>query len=202
MKKLKLPRLGTPEKLQAFLDTLAYNPEDGWFRCPARVVRDRVAHCFEGAVFAAAVLREQGYPPLIVNMFPEPGTDDEHLIAVYRRYGAWGAVGLSNFVGLRAREPIHRTMRELMLSYFEQYYNVKRQKTLRTYTRPLNLAAYDRHDWLNDDDTMFRIDRKLDALKRIPLLSPAMIRGLLPVDERSYHSGLSGANPDGLYAPG
>ena len=139
-----LSSLTTPRKLQYFLDQLAYNPEEGWFRCPLRVLRDRKAHCFEGAVFAAAVLENLGFPPLIVNMFPERGTDDEHLFAVYQQHGAWGAVAQSNFVGLRFREPIYRNLRELVLSYFEQYYNLARQKTLRSYTRPLNLNTFEK----------------------------------------------------------
>lgn len=196
-----LSRLTSPGKIQDFLDTLAYNPDEDWFRCPFSVLRDRRGHCFEGAVFAAFALERLGYPPLIVNMFPEPGTDDEHLIALYRRHGAWGAVGKSNFSGLRAREPIHRTLRELVISYFEPYYNVARKKTLRTYTRPLDLGRFDRYHWRESDETMFRIDSRLDALPRIALVTPAMVRGLQPVDERSYRAGLLGASAAGLYSP-
>jgi hypothetical protein len=96
---------------------------------------------------------------------------------------------------------VHRTIRELVMTYFDSYYNVQRRKTLRSFTRPLNLAAFDRYDWVNDDATMFKIDRKLDALRRVPLLSPAMARGLTPVDERTYAAGLTNANPEGLFTP-
>ena len=101
------------------------------------MLRDRKAHCYDGAVFAAAALARLGYPPLVVNLFPKTRNDDEHLLAVYRQRGAWGAVAKSNFVGLRFREPIYRTLRELVLSYFEHYYNVAGKKTLWSYTPPV-----------------------------------------------------------------
>jgi hypothetical protein len=197
----RIAGLKSPEAIQTFLDGVAYNPEEGWYRCPLQVAQDKIGHCFEGAVFAAAALRRLGYDPLILNMFPEPGTDDEHLVAVYRRNGGWGAVGQSNFVGLRAREPIHRNIRELVLSYFESYYNVKRQKTLRTYTRPLDLSRYDKLDWINKSETMNVIDKKLDELPRTALLTKKMIAELHLVDQRAYEAGLQGANPAGLYRP-
>ena len=129
-----LTHLTSPAKIQAFLDELAYNHEDA-YRCPFRVLRDRKAHCYDGAVFAAALLGRLGHPPLVVNLFPKTRDDDEHLLAVYRQGRAWGAVAKSNFVGLRFREPIYRTLRELVISYFEHYYNLAHEKTLRSYTR-------------------------------------------------------------------
>ena len=117
-----------------------------------------LAHCFEAAVCGAAALRQIGYRPLIVNLFPEPGIDDEHLLAIYGEPGAWGAVAKSNYAGLRYREPIYRSLRELVISYFEHYYNLAKDKTLRSYSRPLNLAGFDRYDWLAEDDTMKLIE--------------------------------------------
>ena len=195
-----LAKLTSPASIQAFLDELAYNHEDT-YRCPFRVLRDRKAHCYDGAVFAAALLGHLGHPPLVVNLFPKTRNDDEHLLAVYRRRGAWGAVAKSNFVGLRFREPIHRTLRELVISYFEHYYNLAREKTLRSYTRPLNLTSFDRDEWLTRDETMDRIADRLSAMRRIPLLARSMIAGLSPVDERSYRAGLCGADLAGLYVP-
>ena len=141
-----------------------------------------------------------GYPALIVNMFPNR-RDDEHLVALFRRFGAWGAVGKSNFVGLRFREPIHRTLRELMLSYFEQYYNVEGEKTLRSYTRPLNLAHFDSALWMSRDETMEGIASRLSSMHRYPLLTPQMIRNLALLDRRSYSAGLQGSLAAGLYRP-
>jgi hypothetical protein len=197
-----IAKLSSPAKIQAFLDELPYNRgEDGYF-CPASVLREGKAHCYEGAVFAAALLGRIGFPPLLLNMFPEPGTDDEHLLAVFRRHGAWGAVAKSNFVGLRFREPVYRSLHELVMSYFESYYNLVRQKTLRSYARPLDLSAFDRYAWQTRDETMERIERRLNALRRIELLSAATAAALAPVDDRSYQAGLCGSDPAGLFVPG
>src|SRR5512135_753701 len=123
-------RLSTPEKIQLFLDDIAYSTEE-IYRCPVRVLRDRTGHCLDGALFAAAALRRLGYPPLVLDMLPEPGRDDDHVLAVYRRNGRWGSLAKSNFVGLRSREPVYRNVRELVMSYFDVFYNVEGQKTLR-----------------------------------------------------------------------
>lgn len=193
-------QLTSPGKLQAFLDRLAYSHEE-IYRCPLRVLRDRKAHCYDGAVFAAAALGRLGFPPLVVNLYPKRRDDDEHLLAVFRQHGAWGAVAKSNVVGLRFREPIYRTLRELVISYFEQYFNVAREKTLRSYTRPLNLTAFDRYQWLSRDETMDRIAQRLWAMPRTALLTRSMIAGLSPMDERSYRAGLLGADQAGLFVP-
>ena len=194
-----LETLSTPIKIQAFLDELPYSTEH-IYRCPLRVLRDRVAHCFDGALFAAAALRRLGYPPLILEMVPNDW-DDDHLVAPYRMDEYWGAVAKSNFVGLRFREPIYRNLRELVLSYFEQYYNVEREKTLRSYTLPLNLKAFDKLNWMTSDESLERIARKLDKIRKIPILTPSMISNLSLVDERSYRAGLFEANEKGLYKP-
>lgn len=194
-----LETLTTPIKIQGFLDELPYST-DHIYRCPLRVLRDRVAHCFDGALFAAAALRRLGYPPLILEMVPNDW-DDDHLLATYRMDEYWGAVAKSNFVGLRFREPIYRNLRELVLSYFEQYYNVEREKTLRSYTLPLNLKAFDKLNWMASDESLERIARKLDKIRKIPILNPSMISNLSLVDERSYRAGLFEANEKGLYKP-
>ena len=125
-----LKTLVNPARVQAFLDEIPYSTEHV-YRCPLRVLRERIAHCFDGALFAAVTLRRLGYPPLILELVPN-GRDDDHLLALYKRNGHWGAVAKSNFVGLRFREPVYRNLRELVMSYFEQFYNVEREKTLRS----------------------------------------------------------------------
>ena len=192
-----LETLNTPIKIQGFLDELPYSTEH-IYRCPLRVLRDRVAHCFDGALFAAAALRRLGYPPLILEMIPDE-RDDDHLLAIYRIDEYWGAVAKSNFVGLRFREPIYRNLRELVLSYFEQYYNVEREKTLRSYTSPLNLKAFDKFNWMTCDESLGRIAKRLDKIRRVPILTPSMTSNLSLVDERSYQAGLFEANERGLY---
>ena len=188
----------SPAKIQAFLDSIPYSAENV-YRSPLSVLRDRKAHCFDGAVFAAAALRRLGHPPLIVDMLAE--RDDDHLLALYRREGFWGAVAKSNFVGLRFREAIYRNLRELVMSYFEDYYNLKREKTLRSYTRPLNLKAFDKLNWVVSDETLDAIADRLDEIRKIPVLTDRMIVQLSPVDPRSYRAGLLGVNRAGVYKP-
>jgi hypothetical protein len=191
--------LDSPFRIQQFLDETLYSTED-IYRCPLTVLRDRRAHCFDGALFAAATLRRLGYSPWILELVPND-RDDEHLLAAYRRDGHWGAVGQSNFVGLRFREPLYRTLRELALSYFEQYYNVQREKTLRGYRGPLDLSTLDRLHWMVNNDKLEAIAARLDRMRPVPLLKPEMCAGLAPVDERTYRAGLFGANEEGLYRP-
>ena len=196
---LQLPSgLDSPAAIQAFLDEIPYST-DPFYRCPRRVALDRKAHCFDGAVFAAAVLRRLGLPPLLVDMFG--WHDDDHILAVFKIEGHWGAIAKSNYVGLRFREPIHRTLRELMLSYFEDFYNVLREKTLRSYTLPLSLKPFDRLRWTVRDETMEAIAARLDRLRRIPLLTPSMVARLSLKDRRSYEAGMLGSVPEGLYKP-
>lgn len=192
-------RLTTPGNLQSFLDGIRYSTQPV-YRCPLRVLRERTGHCFDGAVFAAAILRRLGYPPLILDMLPND-RDDDHVLALYKRNGHWGAVAKSNFVGLQFREPIYRNVRELVLSYFEQYYNISGEKTLRAYTRPLNLQSFDLYQWMTDDRAMDLIELRLSKMRPVPLLTRRMIAGLLPVDKKTYRAGLVGANRAGLYKP-
>ena len=115
-----LKALKTPEKIQRFLDSeIAYNEElqGETIRSPRRVLRDKLAHCLEGALLAAAALRVQGFPPLLLDL--EAVHDDDHVLAVFRQQGHWGAIAKSNYSGLRLREPVYRSLRELAMSYFE-----------------------------------------------------------------------------------
>jgi hypothetical protein len=194
-----MAKLNTPRKIQDFLDGLSYSVEIT-YRCPLRVLRERTAHCFDGALFAVTALRCLGYAPLILNMHAV-AQDDDHLLAPYKRDGHWGAVAKSNFVGLRFREPIYRTLHELIMSYFEQFYNVERKKTLRSYTVPLNLKAFDKLKWMTSDEPLERIGQGLDRVRKVRILTRGMIAGLSRIDERSYHAGLLGAEKKGLYIP-
>jgi hypothetical protein len=194
-----LSGLTSPNQIQAFLDKLAYSPETG-YRCPLRVIREKMAHCFDGALFGAAALWRLGYPPLILYMIAT-ARDDDHLLALYRRDGRWGSVAKSNFVGLRFREPVYRTLRELVMSYFELYYNVAREKTLRSYTVPLNLGVYDKQNWMVRDEPLERIAERLDEIRKFPILTRRAVRGLSLVDERSYRAGMYGLDRKGLFSP-
>ena len=191
--------LTTPIKIQDFLDKLPYSIETG-YRCPLRVLREQVAHCFDGALFATAALRRLGNPPLILNMIAND-EDDDHILSLFKRGGYWGAIAKSNFSGLRFREPIYRTLRELVMSYFEQFYNVERKKTLRSYTVPLNLKVFDKFNWMTNDESLERIGQQLDEIRKVCILTRSMIGSLSLVDERSYRAGLVGTNRAGLYQP-
>lgn len=189
-----LRRLSTPEKIQRFLDgEVAYNKElDGpTCRSPRRVLRDRTAHCLEGALFGAAALRAIGHPPLLLDL--EAVRDDDHVLAIFRQRGHWGAVAKSNYAGLRFREPVYRTLRELAISYFEHYYNLAAEKTLRAYSRPVNLRRFDRLPWMTAEDDLWAISDYLFSIPHRPLLSPATQRHLNRVDDRLYRAGLVGA---------
>jgi hypothetical protein len=196
-----LASLTSPQKIQAFLDSISYSGED-INRCPLRVLRDRKAHCYDGAFFAAAALRRIGYPPIVIDMIPVPGRDDDHLLAVFKRHGLFGALAKSNFVGLRYREAIYRSSRELVLSYFENYFNVEGEKTLRAYTRPLDLRAYDGLGWEWSDDGVNAIAKRFWQIRHFALFASEVGEQLAPVDPRSLAAGLFGSDPEGLFRPG
>ena len=119
--------------------------------------------------------------------------EHDHVLALFRHRGYWGAVGKSNYAGLRFREPVYRTLRELAMSYFADYYNTKGEKTLRTFsTRPVNLARFDRIQWMTTEQDLWVIGDHLGEVSHNPLLSPAMIRGLARLDRRSFRAGLTG----------
>ena len=192
-------KLTSPQKIQEFLDSIPYSDEMR-YRCPRSVLRDRRAHCYDGAVFAAAALHVIGHPPLLVDLLPNEH-DDDHILALFRRNKFWGAVAKSNFSGLRYREPVYRNLRELVMSYFESYYNIAGEKTLIGYTAPLNLHRFDHDDWFVNDAAMDAIAEGLDCSRKYKILTPAMARQLSAVDKRSYHAGLLGANRKGLFHP-
>ena len=194
-----LSGLTTPAKIQSFLDSTPYSP-DHFYRCPLRVIRDRKAHCFDGVVFAASMLRRIGFPPLILELLPN-ARDDDHLLAVYKVAGYWGAIAQSNFTGLRYREPVYRTLRELVMSYFEQFYNVEREKTLRGYGLPMNLSRYDPLGWEVHDAPLDQIADDLDRQRHFSLLTPKQEARLSLLDERSAKAGLIGSVDAGLWKP-
>lgn len=163
--------LTTPAKIQTFLDEkIGYNVEPGGDTCysPRVVLRKRVAHCMEGALLAAAALANLGHPPLLVDL--EAVRDTDHVLAVYRAGGHWGAVAKSDYSGLRSREPVYRTIRELVMSYFEHYFNKAGEKTLRTYSRPVNLRRFDRIGWTTREDYVWEIPNHLCDIPHTPIL--------------------------------
>jgi hypothetical protein len=170
-------------------------------RRPARVMDEGQAHCLDGALFAAFALRRLGHPPVIVDLLPEPGSDDDHVLAIFRCGKGYGALAKSNFTGLRAREPVYRSLRELVMSYFDFYFNVDGVKTLRFYAPAVRLERLDRLGWMSADDGVDAIEKLLYTLRKIPLLTPEMAAALSPVDPLTYRSGTLVVNQAGLYQP-
>jgi len=191
-----LGALESPGAIQAFLDGVEYSA-DHFYRSPRSVMRDRTAHCVDGAVLAAAALERLGLPPLLLDL--RAVNDDDHVIAVFERRGLFGAVAKSNFVGLRYREPIYRSARELALSYFDFYYNSDGERTLRSYSAPVDLSRFPRPGWRIDDRAVEPIVDALDRSRHYPLLPAEAARDLLKMDERSYRAGMLGVKDAGLY---
>src|SRR5512140_1024790 len=143
----KLQRLQSPIDIQRYLDSIPYIGEER-DRCPLDVMKDEQCHCLDGGLFAALALRRIGDPGLLVDLVPLKDSkgqklDDDHVLAVFRRHGRWGAVAKSNFPWLRYREPVYRSVRELVMTYFEVYYSVRQLKVLRGYTGPFDIGRYD-----------------------------------------------------------
>ena len=186
-----LRALRDPAGIQRALDAMPYHlAETAW--SPRRVLAERTAHCLEGAIFAAAALRVLGFPPLLLDL--EAVQDTDHVIAVYRADRHWGAIAKSNFSGLRCRAPVYRSLRELAMSYFEDYINLRGERTLRAYSRPVNLARFDRvhPGWMIADTDLWWIPERLVDISHIPLLTPAQIRGLFRVDRRALEAAVVG----------
>jgi hypothetical protein len=192
-----LDSLDSPFKVQSFLNTISYS-DDHFYRCPLRVLRDRKGHCFDGALFAASAFRRMGGPPLIMELLPN-GRDDDHIIALYKQYGCWGAVAQSNFTGIRFREPVYRSLRELVMSYFEQFFNSLGEKTLIGYRNPINLQVFDDLDWMTSDAGLEILSSRMDRYKIHSVITTAQAAGLSTLDERSLQAGLLGSNRAGLF---
>src|SRR5438874_3870407 len=178
-----LRRLKTPAGVQRFLDDLPYHLADtAW--SPRVVLREGTAHCLEGAIFAAAALRVLGYPPLLIDL--EADNDTDHVLAIFKVRGHWGAVAKSNFTGCRYREPVYRTLRELALSYFHVYFNLRGERTLRRYSQPVNLARFDRRNWMTSKKDIWFIAEYLCDISHRPLLGRGLDKHLTRVDARTW----------------
>jgi hypothetical protein len=179
----KLKSLREPFRIQRFLEDLPYHLADtAW--SPRRVLGEQTAHCLEGALFAAAALRANGYPPLIVDLEAEHDTD--HVIAVYQIDGLWGALAKSNYTNCRYREPVYRTLRELALSYFNGYINLRGERTLRRFSRPVNLKRFDRQHWMTTDKPLWFVVYHLLDLPHTPLFPRSVVKRLHRVDRRAF----------------
>ncbi|MEO8189009.1 MAG: hypothetical protein ABI682_01600 [Acidobacteriota bacterium] len=183
-------RLSPPWKIQRFLDSIEYDVQGSACRSPRRVLRERRVQCMDGALFAAAALRLQGEPPLLLDL--EADADDDHVLALFRGPAGWGAIARSNYSGLRYREPVHPTIRALTISYLEGYFNLRREKTLRRYSKPVHLARFDRLRWMTAEEDLWAIPEALVGVPHRVLFPPAVWRSFGTVDSRTFLAGLVG----------
>ena len=184
-----LRALKTPAGIQRYLDDIPYHLA-GTAWSPRVVLREKTAHCLEGATFAAAALRVIGYSPLLLDL--EADQDTDHVLAIFKSRGHWGAIAKSNFAGCRYREPVYRTLRELALSYFNVYFNLRGERTLRRYSRPVNLAQFDHRHWMTSEKNIWFIAEHLCDVPHTPLLKPGLEKLLTRIDARTMRSEMVG----------
>jgi hypothetical protein len=190
--------LTTPYLIQEFLNRIPYNPEN-ITKSPLKVWEQKKANCFEGALFAAAGLKSIGFRPLIVDMIAE--NDDDHVIALFKNGQFYGAIAKSNTTVLRYREPVYRSLRELIMSYFDFYFNTLGEKTLRSYSNPVNLSRFDYCNWIGSEDDLGFIGDYLYKIKHHKLLNGRMLRSLAPADPILVELGFAGSVEKGLFKP-
>jgi hypothetical protein len=177
-----LRRLRTPEKIQDFLYGLQQNFEMQGETCNSvrTVLKQRRAHCIEGAMLAACALWIHGEPPLLLDL--QATRDFDHVVALFRRNGRWGAISKTNGIGLRWRDPVYRTLRELAMSYVHEYYNKRDHKTLRTYSLPYDLRRMQPAEWVTAEDGAWDLVDHLEALRHFDLMGGRHVRSLVRRD--------------------
>lgn len=185
-----IKKLDTPARVQDYLNRLRFNFEEAGetLRSPLRVMRTRAAHCLEGAIFAAFVFARHGRAPLVLHLEAERG-DFDHVVAPFKQNGRWGAVSKTNHAVLRYREPVYASVRELVMSYFHEYFlNGTGRKTLRRYSRPFDLRTV-RPGWQAAPEDLWRIDRALDAVRHYGIVPKSAQKTLRPADRVEREAG-------------
>ena len=177
-------KLSTPQKIQDYLDTLPINFErkSETYMSPSRVVRAKTAHCFEGALFAAAVLAYHGQKPLLLDFRTIP-SDEDHVVALFKQYSYWGAISKTNHAILRYREPVYASVRELAMSYFHEYLMWDGRKSLRAYSKPFDLSKYAPERWITSDEELFWLVEALDKSRHFPIVHKKNLRLLRKVSK-------------------
>ena len=167
-----LKKLKTPTKIQDYLEALDMNFEINGDTCmsPRRVMREGRAHCMEGAMFAATALRVHGYQPFVMDL-EATARDYDHVVALFQKYGKWGALSKTNHSVLRYRDPIYASPREIVMSYFHEYFDDDGKKNLRSYSRPVNLARFDNKNWMTAEEDIWYIPEYLADIPHIRLLT-------------------------------
>ncbi len=185
-----LRRLNTPKKIQGFLDRMPINfEEDGdTFFSPLAVLEKNTCHCMEGAVLAALALRINGQPPLVVDLEANE-RDWDHVVAVFKQYGKWGAISKTNHAVLRYREPAYNSIRELVMSYFHEYFDDNGRKNLRKYSAPVNLVRFDKRGWMTTKEEIDYIPEYLTEVRHFPILNRRQIANLRRADKIEIEAG-------------
>jgi hypothetical protein len=173
-----LRRLRTPRKIQDFLNRMSPNFETEGQTCLSvrEVLKQRRAHCIEGAMLAACALWVHGEPPLLLDLRAE--RDYDHVVALFRRGRCWGAISKTNPAVLRWRDPVYRSLRELAMSYLHEYANKRGQKTLRSYAGPFDLRRFDPELWVTSKKNCWEIGATLDDMRHRLLLTKRQARAL------------------------
>jgi len=190
-KELKvLKKLNTPSKIQDFLNKMKINFEENGDTClsPRMVLKKNMCHCSEGAILAALALRVNGFPPLLVDLTAVKD-DFDHVIAVFKKNKKWGAISKTNHAVLRYREPVYNLIRELVMSYFHEYFNDSGRKTLRSFSLPVNLSRFDKLGWMNSEEDLDYILDYLDKVKHYSILNKKQIHSLRKADEIEIKGG-------------
>ena len=155
-----IARLRTPLDVQRYLNRLPYNteppPGGATLRSFRGVVRHGCAHCLEAALFAAVVLEQHGYPPLVLSF--ESIDELDHVIFVYRHKGRWGSVARSRDPGLHGRRPLFATPRALALSYVDPYVDFTGRVTGYAV---VDLGVMGTYDWRLSDTNIWKVERML-----------------------------------------
>ena len=185
-----IKKLNSPKKIQDFLNNLKINFEENGETCmsPRKVLKERKAHCIEGAILAAAILKNQGFKPLIVDLEAN-NNDFDHVIAVFKIKKHWGAISKTNHAVLRYREPVYKSIRELVMSYFHEYLLDNGKKTLRKYCLPVNLSIFDKREWITSEEDVWYIPDYLTKVKHFKILNKSQIMGLRKADKLEIEAG-------------
>jgi hypothetical protein len=191
-----LRSLNTVDKIQGYVNGLVYNPTDH-ASSPRWVMITGEGHCLEGGLLAAAALEIHGHKPLMVNLVAED--DDHHVLTVYKTATGWGSISKSNTTLLSGRRPFYASVRELVMSYFDFYFNMKGHLSLYGYSHPINLNLYNKWEWRTSDNDLMGMGMDFNDRPHVQIISPSKIKKLSQVDKKLQAACFLGADPSGLY---
>ena len=156
----------TPEQVQRYLRSIPYNREREGTTCFSfrRVLAENRAHCLEGALVAAVILEQHGYPPTLVSIESQDKLD--HVLLLFKRNGRWGSVARSRDIGLHGRKPVFRTVRDLVMSYFDMYIDKTGRITGYGVASLYELGDY---DWRLSERNVRKVEHHLQEIPHIAI---------------------------------